>query len=460
MNSFDRRDGGFTLIEAAVALLIATFIFVALGQTIATALRASGERRLEQQASALTAEVAEAVRSMTFEQVALLPSTSDPTRLPGTTFDPGTGAEVIVEDSAAGISAQVTTETFNTVTYTLTRYITWVDDDPLDSKAQDYKRLTVVANWDSGGQARAEELETLIALQQAEAGTSNPTYGAAFDPPFASEFGKEESDVVIGHTITNIGNRDDRFDITVVNDLGWPVSVREAATGTALVDSTGNGIPDTGLLLPSPDAGSTVDIEVVVSIPAGTAFGERSVTIIEATSATDPDSSSSASDRVTSTGAFASVDVDLFLKSGMGLSGVAPVGSPSTVAGENGTTFSWSGVAPESLSAASDGTLELYVTRRGTCAAGTIAFTASVGTIGTGTWASVPSGDIGVSTCDPVLATVVLPIDGALLPAGDTIFVQIDITKVSGGAKAKRGLTVAFDGLSAASNLAFKAVRP
>jgi len=407
----------------------------------------------------LTAEVAEAVRSLSYDEVALLPSTTDPSRIPATTFDPGTGVEVVVEDAVGGIPSQVTTETFNTITFKLTRYVTWVDDDPLDSSAEDYKRLTVVAEWTSRGQARAEELETLIALEEAEAGASNPSYGAAFDPPFASAFAKEGTDVVIGHTITNIGNRDDQFDITVVNDLGWPVSIRDATTGTALVDSTGNGTPDTGLLLPVPDTGSTFDIEVVVTVPAGTPFGERSVTIIEATSAHDSDASASASDSVGSTGAFSPVDVDLFLKSGMGLSASAPVGSPSTVAGPNGTTFTWAGAVPEAITVSSDGTLELYVTRRGTCAAGTVAFNVTVGTAGTGTWATVASGDIGVSTCDPVLVTRVLPIDGKSVPAGDTLFVQIDITKVSTGSPSKRGLTVEFDGLDAASSLSFSAVR-
>ena len=241
MYTTDRRDGGFTLIEAAVALLIATFIFVALGQTISMALRAAEERRLEQQATALTAEVAEAVRGLTFEEVALLPSTADPSRTPATTFDPGTGTEVVIEDAGGGISSQVTTESFNTITYTLTRYVTWVDDDPLDSSTEDYKRLTVLAAWTSRGQTRTEELETLIARQSAEAGTSNPTYGAAFAPPFDAGHGKQGTDVIFTHTVTNIGNRDDLFDITVVNDAGWPVVVRDAATGTALVDWTGNG---------------------------------------------------------------------------------------------------------------------------------------------------------------------------------------------------------------------------
>ncbi len=460
MHRFDRRDGGFTLIEAAVALLIATFIFVALGQTISMALRAAEERRLEQQAAALTAEVAESIRDLTYDEVALLPSASDPTRLPGSTFDPGTGAEVVIEDAIAGIPSQVTTESFNTITYTLTRYVTWVDDDPLDSSAEDYKRLTVQAEWTSRGQTRTEELETLVALEKAEAGAANPTYGAAFSPAFDTGYGQAGTDMVFTHTVANIGNRDDFFDVTVVNDAGWPVVVNDLATGTALVDWSGNGTPDTGLLLPAPDPGSTIDLEVIVTVPAGTPFGEGSLTTIEATSVHDLDASSSANDTSYSTGAFTPVGVKLYMKAGMALNSIVPSGTPSTVAGPSGASVTWSGIAPEALNVASDGTLEVHVSRRGTCAAGVVAFDASVGSTATGTWATVSSGDIPVSTCDPVLSTVVLPIDGNTFAAGDTLFVQIDITKVSSGSPSKRGLTVAFDGVDFQSNLAFNAVRP
>ena len=81
MRRIDTRQGGFTLIEAAVALLIATFIFVALGQTIAAALRASEARRLEQQADALVAEAIEGIRDFVYTDLAL--DSGDPTLIRG-----------------------------------------------------------------------------------------------------------------------------------------------------------------------------------------------------------------------------------------------------------------------------------------------------------------------------------------------------------------------------------------
>ncbi|MDH3605712.1 MAG: type II secretion system GspH family protein [Acidimicrobiia bacterium] len=460
MYTSDHRDSGFTLIEAAIALLIATFIFVALGQTIGAALRAAEERRLEQQAAALTAEVVESVRDLSYEQVALLPMASDPSRLPATSYDPGTGAEVVIEDAAGGIPSQVTTESFNTITFTLTRYVTWVDENPLDSEAEDYRRLTVVAEWVSRGRARSEELQTFVARQSAEAGASNPTYGPVVGAPILTSYGKAGSDVVFEQTVTNIGNREDTFDITWTNDAGWPVTILNATTGFALVDTTGNGTPDTGNLFPSPDTGSTFDIEVVVTVPLGTPFGERSVTIVEATSATDPGSSASASDTAVSTGTFTAVNADLYLKSGLALSPAPPVGLPSRVSGANGSTFTWSTTVSDDWKVITDGTLDLYVGRRGTCDAADVAYAVTVRTTST-TWVSgVPSGPIAVSGCGVRLSTVSLPISDSLISAGETLYVDVTITQVSGGNPGKQGLTVGFDGLLAPSQLSLRAVKP
>jgi type II secretory pathway pseudopilin PulG len=459
MYRIERRDGGFTLIEASVALLIAAFIFVALGQTIAWALRSAEERRLEQQAAALTAEVVEAVRDLEFEQVALLPPGSDPSRLPASTYDPGTGPEPIIEDSLAAIPSQVTTENFNSVTYTLTRYVTWVDDNPLDTETEDYRRLTVVAEWQSRGLKRTEELQTFVARQSAAAGISNPTYGAAIALPSVTIYGGAGTDAVFEQTVTNIGNRDDAFDLTATNDAGWPVTILDATTGFPLVDTTGSGFPDTATLVPRPDPGSTLDIQVVVSIPEGTPFGKSSVTIVEATSATDPDSTSSASDTVRSTGPYEAVNADLYLKTGMALSPLPPTGLPSVISGPEASTFTWSMPVAANWEVITEGTLDLYVGRRGTCAAADVSYTVTVQTTSE-IWASnVYSGPIAVSGCGVRLSSVTLPILGKTIAAGENLYVSVTIVDVSTGNPAKRGLSIGFDGVDAASILSFRAVK-
>ena len=333
MRTVHRRQDGFTLIEASIALLIAAFIFIALGQTVATALRASGERRLEQQASAITTEVVEAVRNLTFDEVALLPAASDPSRTGDTTYDPGSGPEPILEDAGSGVPSQVTTEILNGITFTLTRYITWVDDDPFDAVTEDYKRFTVIATWDSRGIARTQTLETFIA--SAGSGAPAAAYSLTITPQFDALNAAADSDVVYTHTIENTGTADDTFELDLSNDLGWPVAMVNATTTLSFVDTNGNGTVDTGVLAP----GATVDIAVTVHNPSGTPASVASITTLEVTSAGDPAAmpvSASANDTTTSTGTTAApAPITLHMRRSSILSPVAPTIGHTTLAGPN-----------------------------------------------------------------------------------------------------------------------------
>lgn len=446
------RDGGFTLIEAAVALLIATFIFVALGQTIATALRASESRRLEQQADALIAEVIEEVRDFAYADLAL--NSSDPTLGPETTFDAGYGSEPLIIESTGGLTPQVTTESFNTITYTLTRYVAWVDDDPADTETEDYKRLTVVAEWESRGQTRTEQRDTIVSF--AEPGAPAATYGVSIDPAVDSANAAADTTYTYVHTIENIGSGADSFDLTVTNDLGWPVTMRSVDTGVPPVDTNGNGTPDTGELTLT---GDTYDIEVIVLVPAGTPASVSSVTILEATSFGDPSVSASASDTTTSTGTTAApIDVDFYLKTGMVLSPVVPTGSYTSTSGSNGSIKTWTISPGSNWTTTTDATLRLFVGRRGTCSSGTVEYTATLRTSG-GPWGSAASGPIAVSGCNPTtLSTVTIPVNGNSISAGETLYLDILITKPSNGNPSRRGLTIGFDGTAADSSIAFQVV--
>jgi len=456
MQLIDRRDGGFTLIESAVALLIATFILVALGQTIATALRASEARRLEQQADALIAEVIEEVRDFEYADLAL--DSGDPTLLPITVFDAGSGSEPLIVETGGGLNPQVSTETFNTITFTLTRYVTWVDDDPSDTSTEDYKRMTVVATWDHRGSTRTEQRDTLVSL--AEPGTTTPatTYGVSIDPASDAKNGAAGDSVTYTHTIENIGSGADTFELTVTNDLGWPVVMRSVDTGVAPVDTNGDGTPDTGELTLT---GDTYDLEVIVQVPATAGAGAASSTILEATSAGDPGMSASAEDTTTSTGATAApFDVEYFLKSGFALSPTTPTGSYSTTSGANGTTKTWLISPGQDWEATSDATVRLFVGRRGTCSSGTVEYTATLRTSG-GTWGSQASGPISVSGCDPTqLSTVTIPVVGDTISSGQTLYLDVLITKPSTSNPSRRGLTIGFDGTDADSSVTFEVVNP
>ena len=454
MQPIDRRDGGFTLIESAVALLIAAFIFVALGQTIATALRASEARRLEQQADALIAEAVEDVRNLAFPDVAL--DYLDPTRSGGLTFDSGSGPEPLVIVLDGSISPQVTSETIKSTQFKLTRYVTWVDDDVSDTSTEDYKRLTVVAQWDSRGQTRTEQRETLISV--ADPGAAAQTFGVRITPGFDSEFGGASSSVTFTHTLENIGSGTDIFELTVTNDQGWPVTMRSVDTGAAPVDSNGNGTPDTGELALT---GDTFDLEVIVAVPTDEEFGSSSVTVLQVESAGDPSVLASAEDTTTSTGSGGGpVDVALFLKSGWALESTSPTGLYTTTSGPNDTTVTWAISPLQDWEAITDATLRLFVGPRGTCADGTVEYTATLRTTSE-TWGSQDSGPVAVSGCDPTtLSTVTIGITGDTLSSSETLFLDIAITKPSSGNPGKRGLTIGFDGEDADSSIAFQVTTP
>ncbi len=79
-------------------------------------------------------------------------------------------------------------------------------------------------------------------------------------------------------TIRNLQTISEIVDIAFVEDLGWPVSFFQSDGVSPLVDSGGlPGVPDSGLLAP----GSTFDIVVEVTVPAGTPFATEDVVRVD-----------------------------------------------------------------------------------------------------------------------------------------------------------------------------------
>ena len=78
--------------------------------------------------------------------------------------------------------------------------------------------------------------------------------------------------VVFTNVVQNTGNGVDTFDITMANSTfpaGTTFNLFQSDSNTPLVDSTGNGIPDTGPLTPS----QIYQVIVRVTLPGGTAGG-------------------------------------------------------------------------------------------------------------------------------------------------------------------------------------------
>ena len=103
--------------------------------------------------------------------------------------------------------------------------------------------------------------------------------------------------VPFNNTLTNTSNSADSFDITIGTSTypaGTTFNLFQADGVTPLLDTNGNGIPDTGLLA----AGATYNVVLKAVLPAGATGGPFSVSKT-ATSKTDPTKTATATDTLT-----------------------------------------------------------------------------------------------------------------------------------------------------------------
>ncbi|MDH4139738.1 MAG: hypothetical protein OEV43_04130, partial [Coriobacteriia bacterium] len=91
-----------------------------------------------------------------------------------------------------------------------------------------------------------------------------------------------DTTVVYEHTIANSGNAEDTFDLTAVSSQGWTVEI---------VDGGGSAISTVTL-----SAETSTTVYVRVTVPADAANGTEDVTVLTATSQTDPEVTDSATD--------------------------------------------------------------------------------------------------------------------------------------------------------------------
>ncbi len=105
------------------------------------------------------------------------------------------------------------------------------------------------------------------------------------------------STVPFTNLITNTGNSIDTFDITLGNNtypIGSTIVLYHSDGATPLLDTNGNGIPDTGPVAP----GSSYSVVVKVSLPAD-AWGNKGYAIEKtATSTNDPTKTATATDKL------------------------------------------------------------------------------------------------------------------------------------------------------------------
>lgn len=261
---FTRRhlaaEGGFTIIEASVAMLLVALMFTALSAGLMGGLRATRDARLYQQATSHGEEAVELARDLPYDSLVMQTSdlAGDPRIQAGPKFDPDQSgplvAEPIVASSSGGsIVPHINTEDIGNTTFTTSRYVTWVDDTTQGGPLQSYKRMVVMIEWQVGGRTNSYVTSSFIAL--ARRGLPVPKFELA--PPDQIAEVEQGNLVVFPHTIQNLGIVD-TYDLDIPateNPRGWVINYYkdadqngtfEPVTDTLLLDTNSTGKPDTG----------------------------------------------------------------------------------------------------------------------------------------------------------------------------------------------------------------------
>ncbi len=104
-------------------------------------------------------------------------------------------------------------------------------------------------------------------------------------------FGFAGDTVSYAHVVENTGEGDDSYDITLTQRLGWASTLVDPGSGAVIAaDANGDGVWDggvevnTGTLAP----GGTIEYELRVTIPGGTAAGVAESSALRATSDRNP----------------------------------------------------------------------------------------------------------------------------------------------------------------------------
>lgn len=144
-------EGGFTLVEAIVALTILAFAGAGFAVSTNGGLRMVGVSQERQTAVQVANEWMEQARVIPFSGLALPDPTTwegvgtpdEDVSVDGTQYTSDAGTETLVL-AAGSTFTHVVTETVNGVEYVAYRYVTWV---PHGAVAQAYKRVTIVVQW-------------------------------------------------------------------------------------------------------------------------------------------------------------------------------------------------------------------------------------------------------------------------------------------------------------------------
>ncbi|MDQ3659967.1 MAG: hypothetical protein M3454_02685 [Actinomycetota bacterium] len=261
------REDGFSLIEAVASILIVMIFMGASAATLISGYRAVRQTKYFQQGTALGNRAIEGARDVAYDRLGMLNSdlAGDTDILsacaglasPGDFYDPGGGAltceRIVSADGGVDVMNHIQTETVEGKPFTIKRYVTWVDNDDQGGPGQDYKRFSVVVEWDDSG--TTDRFETSTFVSRARRGLPVPKF--ELTPSAQTKQVEQGQSVTFAHSIENLGIVD-AYDIEMPVPLGWgiqfyadddldgEIGVYDPSFDELLTDTNGTGTPDTG----------------------------------------------------------------------------------------------------------------------------------------------------------------------------------------------------------------------
>lgn len=273
-------DSGFSLVEAVVALTIATAIFTALAFALIGGAKSALLSQQNQQAADVLNQAVEEARGLSYDALGMRAADLSvkeagrtPTLASCNKYNPltdtacGAGAEDLVLDINALPAAHADDVAQNGGTFTVRRYVTV----PADASSSAYKRLTVVVKWTTLGKTRTRTYSTLVARTQR--GLPLPDF--KFTPVSGlTQCRNPGSSVAYALRIDNNGARDAWNLQATPNSPSWAFHADTDANGAfdsavdlPLSTSPSTGRPFTGLIEPT-DGTTFFAVTQLTSAPA------------------------------------------------------------------------------------------------------------------------------------------------------------------------------------------------
>lgn len=246
----DVSDGGFSLVEAVIAVFLAAVIFTSAATLMMSMSITTLTARQNQQAIDLISETVEEFRKQDFAALAMVGTdlaadvTAGVVRQSGSDyfFDPdspttgaGLGEKVIVRNTGA-LNPHIREVKRNATRFTLASYVT----DPADVEGANYKRLTVRVSWQVRAKVHDRQVTTFVT--DTRRGLPLPRFTLAADQSLTATAGDT---MVLPARLTNRGARD-RWNLDLTpSSPGWG-----APTWYEDTDLSGTFNPPIDLLIP------------------------------------------------------------------------------------------------------------------------------------------------------------------------------------------------------------------